>query len=50
MTYRITLSVTSTGSVFMYHSTPNHKEALQLLDSYSKHHDITAKMERVAYA
>ena len=50
MTYRITLSVTSTGEVFMYHSTPKHNEALSLLDSYSKHPNITAKMEKVAYA
>ena len=50
MTYRITLSVTSTGSVFMYHSTPNHSEALKLLDSYSKHTGVTAKLERVSYA
>ena len=50
MTYRITLSVTRTGEAFMYHSTPNHSEALKLLDSYSKHIGVTAKLERVSYA
>ena len=47
MTYRITLSVTRTGELFMYHSTPNRTEALQLLDSYSSYSGVTAKMETV---
>lgn len=50
MTYRITLSVTRTGEAFMYHSTPNHSEALQLLDSYLKHKGVSAKMETIDHA
>ena len=50
MTYRITLSVTRTGEVFMYHNTPNYNEALSLMDSYNKHQGLTVKMEKVAYA
>lgn len=34
----------------MYHSTPNHSEALQLLDSYLTFKGISAKMETVHYA
>ena len=50
MPYRVTLSVTRTGETFMYHNTPNYNEALSLLDSYSKHEGITAKLERVTHA
>jgi len=50
MTYRITLAVTRTKEVFMYHNTRNYNEALSLLDSYDKHHGITVKLEKVEHA